>query len=240
MKKSVNNIERITGKSNSISIVQLKTIALKEFWNKMVKFFSPKNVQDRVAFGLTLAFMDSLNYARQFDIPKSEEEKIMGILDRNKNNKKYELINFHYSKLGEERLALISEILLHYAKIPIKVDSEKVKQLPPYLGETLIEKYTRNKDNSTLEMYYLVEKFVRNIPAQSLEKISEIVKSGASKYYQENKQYKEKWKGCLGEKYLKLAVEISNNKDSLYIATGMIISSLLSHNLGRTSLTFSI
>lgn len=186
-----------------------------------------KNFLMRVLFGLTLAFREPLNNARQWNIPEDQKQKIMEILrGETEKNPKYILINFcnRYYHLGDERQAAMSDILATYAKS----DPEMQK--------------LQSDNMSVLEMYKIVRQFVEKIPLEVLQTLLTIVQLGAGEYFkaEKDKYAKEEYKDSHGYKVWKLSEEISIDNDSALIATGMFISTALSDICGKSGLRFGI
>lgn len=233
--KKILKQEIIPVKSNQLSKDIKKDIFVFQYLrNKSVEIFKQKT-KEKIVLGLTLSFLPSLNIERQFSKSENEKKKIEEILNKYKKfstqlyfylNEVCKRPNYYF---GKKQYNAISQILLHYAKIP-----DTVKQLPLNSEKKFIEKSIPSKYNSVLGMYYLVKKFIEEISKKDLVIISEIVKSGAKKYYQENKQYEEEWQGSLAEHNLNSIKAILIKKNSLNVATGMIISSILSDCLEKT------
>ena len=203
--------------------------------SKVVEVSKPKNIQDEVALGVTSNFLMPLWWARQSStISEGEKEKMTKILDEHWGNRKNYFNHFCKSYyLGEERWNEIFKILAHHVKISSNETSTRIGQLLPNLEEN-------PKENSTLDMYYLAQEFIKTIPTESLKKISEIVKLGADAYFQTNKENEEKWRETRANEPLQAAKVISTDRDSLFFGTGMMISSILSSVLGKTGLRMGI
>jgi hypothetical protein len=189
------------------------------------------NIRKEVILGLTLSFKQPLNRAQQFKSSEEEKEKILEILNDKSGEKKYVLVNFcnksHY--LGENRVRIISDML----NLHIKNNYEMQRLQHEKIG--------------VLEMYFTVKKFVENLPIEVLKKTSELVKLGAQEYFENEKgNYYIDWmtapkkRNTLGWKILQLSKKISTNKTSLHVATGMILSTILSEISEKNGLSFGI
>ena len=189
----------------------------------------PEDVKGNVSLGVTLGFLRPLGdtIGDTTKMTEKENQKVEELWEQNKKNEKRRLMNVcqrYYSFLGEfkdETSTIIYQTILYYGKI----SSNKL-----FEGEKLL------KSKSTLEKYYLVQELIEKIPAQVIETISENIKFGLNSYYEQKKQYEEEWKkeNILEGEFLEIAKEILTDPNSAYIATGMIITGILSNELGQT------
>jgi hypothetical protein len=164
-------------------------------------------------------------------IPEEEKKKIKKILKDKTGEKKFVLVNFcnrpYY--LREERVKIISHMLGLYIK-----DDPEMQRL-------------QNEKIAVLEMYFTVRKFVENLPIEALQEMSELVKSGAQEYFETEKvNYPTDWMNVpkegnsYGWRDLQLSKKIYTKKSFLYVATGMILSSILSDISHKGGLSFGI
>jgi len=107
--------------------------------------------------------------------------------------------------------------------------------LLPYIKDSVILK-NLSKCNDPEQIFYTLEGFVEELPFLVVNKLIKTTKDGALSYFESKKgDYTgNQFQNSLGRELWEESREIILEKNSLYIATGMFISSLLSNKFQKT------
>lgn len=189
--------------------------------NPRIKVISQKDARACTLLGISLDFHWSI-----VNFPKEgEKEEIQKIVEYHKEgDENYDLKNWccRPYNLGEENKEKIIYILTKQAQGYPNIESLK------------------QKDLSALQMLKIVKGFIEQVPLSSIEEIMDLVKKGAAEYFEAEKDTYSggKHEDSFGKRFLDLSERIVNNEDSLMIATGMCISSILAHIYKKTGIIF--
>ena len=133
--------------------------------------------------------------------------------------------------------SLQNAFLQNFSKDLFASKSKQTESQNPPEVNTALKKSGTKKKLTTFQKYIMIEKFIENLPTETLNEIAEIIKNASNQYYESNKNTKFHTDSHEAKQF-QAVLSVLRNKNSLEIATGMIIGSTLNKHFAISDIVF--